>query len=148
MSVEEFVEKALEKMIYSYHNVIQTKPHVVQGLQRMKEAGASLNILTASPHMILDKCLERLGLWEMFDNIWSSDDFGLKKSDPQIYREVAARLQKNVEDCIFVDDNIGAVTTAKKAGMYSVGVYDKFSEEYVAQMQAVADKYVFDFREL
>ena len=40
-------------------------------LKSLKEKGADLNVLTASPHSMLDVCLKRLGIYDIFTNVWS-----------------------------------------------------------------------------
>ena len=117
-------------------------------LKVLKEKGASLNILTASPHITLDACLKRLGLWELFDNVWSCDDFNTTKADPKIYVRAAEKMNTTVEDVLFLDDNLNADLTAKSAGMMVCGVYDQSSADYVDQMKAAADFYIYDFEEL
>ena len=131
---------------YCYH--IPAKKNVAAVLKELKRRGASLNVLTASPHITLDACLKRLGLFEMFDNVWSCDDFNTTKADPEIYRMAAQRLGKPVGEILFLDDNLNADTTAKAAGMLVCGVYDDSSAEYAEQMKQVADHYIYDFAEL
>jgi FMN phosphatase YigB (HAD superfamily) len=114
----------------------------------LKEQGASLNVLTASPHITLDACLKRLDLWELFDNVWSCDDFHTTKADPQIYVRAAEKMNQPVGDVLFLDDNLNADLTAKTAGMQVCGVYDESSKDYVAQMKAANDYYIYDFQEL
>ena len=92
--------------------------------------------------------MKRLGLTELFDNIWSCDDFCTTKANPQIYKLAAQRLGVQPEDVLFLDDNLDAVLTAKSAGMQTCGVYDPSSEEYVQQMKATADYYIYDIKEL
>ena len=94
---------------------IETQEQLLE--QLLEQQGASLNVLTASPHITLDACAKRVGLWELFDNIWSCDDFGTTKADPEIYKMAAERIGLPVEDIIFLDDNLGADKTAKSAGM-------------------------------
>jgi len=148
MTVEQFIEQVLESNKKAYHDTIPAKPFVKEKLTELKAQGHSLNVLTASPHMVLDKCLERVGLYDLFDNIWSCDDFNCSKSETKIYVEAAKRLNKRVDECIFVDDNIGAVTTAKRAGMVSVGIYDDSSAGYAEDMKKAADRYIMNFKEL
>lgn len=148
LSVEEFCAQATKKMEKQYHNTIPAKAFVAEKLQQLKKNGHSLNVLTASPHAVLDKCLERLRLYNLFDNVWSCEDFATSKADPQIYVRAAAKLGKRVEECMFVDDNVGAVSTAKQAGMIAVGIYDDSSKDLVAEMTAAADIYIYDFSEL
>ena len=97
---------------------------------------------------MLDPCLLRLGLYDLFDNVWSCDDFSTTKSDPEIYRMAAARLGRAVEEVTFLDDNPGADKTAKAAGMRVIGVYDDSSAEYEQEMREICDGYIRDFEEL
>ena len=137
-----------EYMLDAYFHTIPAKKNVPEVLKALKAQGASLNVLTASPHITLDACLKRLGMWELFDNIWSCDDFSTTKADPQIYALVAQRLHTTVENILFLDDNLHADTVAKSAGMQVCGVYDDSSRDSVAQIKAVADFYIYDFQEL
>ena len=124
------------------------KKNVPEVLKALKAQGASLNVLTASPHITLDACLKRLGLWALFDNVWSCDDFDTTKADPQIYVLAAKRLNRSVEEILFLDDNLNADMTAKAAGMRVCGVYDESSKDYVDQMKAATNLYIYDFKEL
>ena len=84
----------------------------------------------------------------MFENVWSCDDFATTKADPAIYRMAAERLGVSVGEVLFLDDNLNADTVAKSAGMLVCGVYDESSKDYVAQMKASTDYYIYDFNEL
>lgn len=148
MTREQLICVMKEYMLDAYFHTIPAKPNVPEVLKALKTRGASLNVLTASPHITLDACLKRLGLWELFDNVWSCDDFATTKADPQIYVMAAERLQTSVDRVLFLDDNLNADTTAKAAGMPVCGVYDDSSEDYVDQIKAVTDYYIYDFQEL
>lgn len=147
-TTEEFLNLAESYMLNEYKNNIPAKKYVKEKLIKLKSKGESINVLTASPHTLIDDCLKRLDLYDLFDNVWSSDDFGLKKSEPEIYTKAAEKLNKNIGECVFVDDNLGAVTAAKKAGMFTVGIFDESSEDDAPRMKKTADRYVFDFREI
>lgn len=131
---------------YAYR--IQAKPHVVEVLKELKTRGAELHVLTASPHTVLDVCLKRLGIFEMFTNIWSCDDFGTTKADPQIYRMAAERIGKPINEILFLDDNYNVDKTAASAGMKVCGVFDASSAEYTDEIKSVSDHYINDFGEL
>lgn len=143
-----FVSDAAAAMVPAYLYDIPLKADVYEKLQQLKSEGHSLNVLTASPHVVLDPCLKRVGVYDLFDHIWSCEDFGLTKADVPLYEKVAAALNEKLEDCIFLDDNIGSVSTAKKAGMTAVAVYDSTSEDMVEEMKAIADRYIYSFAEL
>jgi HAD superfamily hydrolase (TIGR01509 family) len=134
--------------IYEYTYNVPAKEYVIETLRKLKDAGCDLNVLTASPHITLDPCLKRLGIYDIFTNVWSCDDFATTKADPEIYRMVAKELDCQVEDVLFLDDNINADKTAKQAGMKVCGVFDPTSADMVDEMKAVCDMYIYDFREL
>ena len=148
LSLEEMYDMMDEYALPKYRDVIEAKPGVIAYLQKLKNAGCSLNVLTASPHKMLDPCLKRIGIYDLFDNVWSCDDFATTKSDPAIYVRAAEKIGAAVAEVAFFDDNIGALRTAADAGMYSVGVYDPTAEDFTAQMKETADRYVRSFEEL
>lgn len=147
-TVEEYLSKLNQTLLEAYSFRIQLKPHVEETLRAMREAGHRLQVLTAAPHQFLDPCLRNRGVWDLFENVWSIDDFGHTKSETVTYQLAAQRLSAGVEDCVFVDDNLTAISTAKAAGMRTVGIYDKSSDSDKEKMQATADRYVFDFAEI
>ena len=147
-STEALVAKMNRYAKEEYTHRIMAKESVVDTLRALKERGASLNVLTASPHDALDPCLKRIGIWELFDNVWSCDDFNTTKADPEIYKAAAQKMKERVQNVIFVDDNVGAVKVAKCAGMIAYGIYDPSSDDYVDEMRAASDKYIKSFSEL
>ena len=147
-SKDELVDLMKRYMLDAYCNTIPAKENVISVLTALKHRGDSLNVLTASPHITLDACLKRLDIYDLFDNVWSCDDFHTTKANPAIYVMAASKLNKHVEDVWFLDDNLGADTTAKAAGMKVCGVYDDSSKEYAEEIKAVADEYIYNFSEL
>ncbi len=145
---EEIIRRMGRYMYEAYVCTIPTKAQVTETLRELKKRGVHLHILTASPHVTLDPCLSRLGLTELFDNVWSSDDFGTGKSDPDIYRQAAARMGADVSEVWFFDDNLLANETAKTAGMRTCGVYDDSSAGDEEKIRAVTDAYVRVFSEI
>ncbi len=145
---EEIINTMGKYMLSEYQNNIPAKANVKETLIKLKNRGDDLNVLTASPHITLDACLKRLGLWELFTNVWSCDDFGTTKSDPEIYKKAAEKMGVKPQDVLFLDDNLNADKTAKKAGMKVCGVYDDTSAEYIDEMKAVTDCYIYNMGEL
>ncbi len=148
LGFDEVVELMGRYMYEQYAHNIPAKETVRETLLALRERGDRLNVLTASPHLTLDPCLKRLGLYDLFDNVWSCNDFDLTKADPAIYVEAAKRLGCEVSEVTFLDDNIGACRTAKTAGMRVIGVYDDSSAEYTKEMSSEFDGYIVKFEEL
>lgn len=147
-SVEEIVATMKAYALEDYTNTIPLKTSVKEFLVNCKENGIQIAILTASPHAMLDVCLKRVGVYELFDHVWSSDDFGMKKSEPEIYHAAAKRLGADVSEITFFDDNLQALQTAKRAGLRTVGVFDASSADCAEEIKATADRYILTFGDL
>lgn len=148
LSFEQVMKLFGKYMVEAYTNDVPAKERVVPVLKMLKEQGKSLNILTASPHITVDPCLKRLGIYDLFDNIWSTDEFGLTKADPEIFVRAAARLGRKPGEVLHFDDSLEAVRTAKKAGMKVCGVYDAIWDKDTQALKDCADYYIYDFSEL
>lgn len=147
-TVSELIDRMNEYAFFEYANNIPAKDNVTETLRELKSRGARLNVLTASPHLTLDPCLKRLGIYEIFENVWSCDDFNTTKADPEIYKAAAERLGVPVSEVLFLDDNYNADKTAASAGMRVCGVYDASSEEYTEEIKSVSDYYIKNMSEL
>ena len=97
---------------------------------------------------MLDACLKRNGIYDLFDFVFSTDDFGKTKSDPTIYTDTVKKIGCKVLDAVFFDDNLIALKTAKQAGLKTVGVYDKSSKDYTQDIKETADYYINSFLEI
>ncbi|MBE7092632.1 MAG: HAD family phosphatase [Clostridiales bacterium] len=148
-TVEEINEQTDGIIRNSYETSIPLKKGVLEFLQNAKKQGIYMAVLTASPHRFLDPCLKRTGAYDLFENIWSIEDFGsLKKNQIEIYQAVAQKMNCQATDIVFFDDNIIALQTAKKAGCKTVGVFDKSSASLVEKIKKTADKYIYSFEEM
>ncbi len=145
---EELVSLMMQYAYNEYAHNIPAKANVITTLKKLKQQGADLNILTASPHLVLDVCLKRLEIFDIFTNVWSCDDFNTTKSDTKIYKMAADKIGKPVEEILFLDDNYNADKTAKSAGMTVCGVYDSSSDDYIRDIKSITDYYIYDFSEL
>ena len=145
---QEIIDLMIGYMVEEYTHRVPAKADVIESLRALKARGDGLHVLTASPHDTLDPCLKRLGIYNLFDNVWSCNDFGTTKADPEIYRMAAARIGVSVQDVIFLDDNYNADKTAKQAGMQVYGVYDPSSAECEAEIRGITDRYIYTFSEL
>lgn len=148
ISLEDYLERLNHDLSNAYLNKIPAKSNAYETLVELKRRGHSVNVLTASPHKYVDPCLKRNGLYDLFDEVWSIEDFGLTKSEVAIYQQAAERLGAAPAECIMVDDNITAIETAKAAGLGTVAVYDLSAAEFAEQMKQIADLYVTDFKEM
>ena len=148
LSDKEIIAQIGKYLYEAYAHHIEAKPEVISTLRQLNAQGARLNILTAGPHVTLDPCVQRLGIADLFENIWSCDDFGTGKSDPAIYKMAAERLGLQPDEILFLDDNYNADKAAKAAGLQVCGVFDESSREYESAMRELTDRYIYSLSEL
>ena len=144
-TVEEIIKQIETNLYTEYANNIRTKPQVKEYLEHLKAGGAKLFVLTASPHMMTDVCLKNNGVYDLFDHVWSVEDFGMSKSSPDIFLHVAEVLGVTVEEITYYDDNLTAVTNSTKAGLDTVAVYDGQKPEMWEEIKAAGKHYIDTF---
>lgn len=148
ISLERYMKELNAALIKQYKSRVKLKDNVQSSLSRLRDMGGQLHVLTASPHTYVDPCLKRLGIEHFFKNIWTIDDFGTGKGDKLIYEKTVKRLNADASDCTMIDDNLLALTAARRAGLKTVAVYDKSSRKAEAAIRQTADKYVYDLSEI
>jgi HAD superfamily hydrolase (TIGR01509 family) len=147
-SEEVLMQKLKDGLYKKYSEVICLKQGVYNALKYLKEKGKRLYILTASPHLVLDVCLKRNGVYDTFDGVYSCEDFNTTKSDVNIYYMLADKIGVKNSEIAFFDDNINSIMTAKKAGLYTVGVYDDAGVLFKEQLEKTANAYIMTFEEI
>jgi len=147
-TVEEICEKMADNLIAEYSNNIYAKPFVKEYLEKLKAEGIRLFVLTASPHAVTDPCLKHNGIYDLFETVWSVEDFSLTKNDLSLFEAVAAHIGVSSEEILYFDDNHTAVKNAKLSGYYSVGVRDIQSAEEIDFIKTTADKFIENFGEM
>ncbi len=148
ISLEDYLDNISKTLYKEYTTNVKLKKNVSYTLETLIQRGHKVSVLTASPHLYVDECLQNNGVYHLFDKVWTIDDFGHTKSEVIIYEMAAERLNTTVGDCVFVDDNLTAITTAKASGMYTVAMYDDTSAQYANEIEAVSDIYVKDFADM
>ncbi len=145
---DEIIERMHSIALYKYREIIQAKDGVVEYIKKLKKEGNRLFVLTASPHILVDPCLKRFGIYELFDGVFTTDDFGKSKSDTKIYHDLCEKVGIDISETVFYDDNVIALKTGKQAGLFTVAVYDEASKDYTAEIKGFAEKYIESFFEM
>ena len=144
---EEIVARMQSYAYEAYSKRIVTKKGVKEFLLKLKRDGHILAVLTASPHITVDVCLKRNGVYDLFEKVFTVDDFKLTKSQPEIYRKAAQALGADISEITFFDDNLTALLTAKSAGLECVGVFDASSEADTARIKEECAMYLESFED-
>ena len=134
-TVENIVEKVKQRLYKEYSENIVLKPYVRQYLEKLNSMGARMFVLTASPHLVTDVCLKHNGVYDLFERVWSVEDFKLSKSDRRIFDEVAREIGCENSEVNYFDDSLVALENAKIAEYKTYGVYDAQTDVEVDRMK-------------
>lgn len=86
-------------------------------IKKLKSNGFKIGLATNSPYKIIPVVLEKVGIAQYFDIIFSAEFVELGKPDPAIYLMTSKKLGINPENCIVIEDSYSGMLAAKKAGM-------------------------------
>lgn len=131
-----------------YRTDVELKPGVVDYLDRLREQGCRLCVATATDERLAHICLERLGIDDRFEFLLSCQTIGIGKEHPHIYLQATVRLNCQPEETAVFEDALYAAQSAKAAGFYTVGVWDRTQTPDWPAMTALADEIVMDWRSL
>ena len=148
LNTDEILSAMYEYAYTEYAYNIPAKKNVAEVLNKLKKDGADLNVLTASSHQLVDVCLKRLGIYDLFTNVWTCDDFKMSKGNPDIYVSATQKMGKPIGEILFLDDNYNAGIAARRSGIKVCGVYDPSSKDYADKIKENSDYYICDFSQL
>lgn len=130
-----------------YRSDIPLKPGAADYLQTLRREGVRLCVATATPEPLARTCLERLGVADCFAFLLSCDAVSAGKDRPDVFLEAARRLNAAPADIAVYEDAVYAARTAKTAGFYVIGVYDDASAANWAELCALCDTTLRDWRQ-
>ena len=130
-----------------YMSDIPLKPGIVPYLQRLVEEDVTLCVATLTPTPLAKLCLERLDIAQYFDFLISCEDMGVDKSEPDIFLQCALQMGAPPFDVAVYEDSFRALRTAKRAGFYTVGVYDDSAAHHWEEICMISDEIIRDWYE-
>lgn len=125
-ATEAQVQEALEFFIeyYGEHKLEYTTlyPGVRESLDRLRDAGVQLAVLTNKPVRISRAIVEGLGVGGHFRQIYGGNSFDFKKPHPIGIETLMAECSASPEATMMVGDSSVDIQTARNAGVKSCGV--------------------------
>ncbi len=147
-TVEEVTRRLEEGMYREYAHNIRLLPGAEAYLSHLREQGVRLFVLTASPHSITDPCLKNNGVWDRFEQVWTVEDYGMGKSNPELFVRVVVDVGLPADEILYYDDNPVAVVNAAAAGMQVCGILCPHTPQNASKIPQVAQQYISTFEEL
>ena len=147
-TAEEVYEYFMDTLEIKYKTEFKLKKGALSYLKTLKDNGCSINVISASPMRFIEPCLKRLGVYNLCDNVLTLEQFGLNKTDKELYYKLAEKLGVEPTKCTLVEDSVYAIETAKSVGFKTIGIYEVMVENEWQKMLATADKTIMDFTEI
>jgi HAD superfamily hydrolase (TIGR01509 family) len=121
---------ALRALVMDYAGVLTDGPQLLDLVRRVRSAGVPTALVTDAD-AVPEDCAAA------FDLVVLGAALGVRKPDPELYRQVAARLGVAVTGCVVVDDHARNVRGARAAG--AVVVHHHEEAVTIAEVEALFD---------
>lgn len=121
-------DQVTEALVEAYNrnadagDVRPTCPHLVQVLQQLKEQNKKLAVVTTDNLPITRQCLEKLGILDFFDRIYTDDGHTPTKPDPYCVFDFCEFAHVDKERVVMVGDTMTDMRFAKNAGIAVIGI--------------------------
>lgn len=148
LSVDDIIQNAVDYVASKYNELLPLKAGVKEYLKKLYDQGYRLVIFTAGDATLTKNALVRLGVYDLFEEIYSTQTINMNKSDPASYQEVARRMGLNVDECVVYEDAYHGMESAKKAGFKVQVIYDKKNKDEFNQMIEIADGYAYHYDDM
>ena len=135
------VVRALSAAYKRHTDAGEIKPtcaELVSVLSKLKRQGKRLAVVTTDNAEITLKCLEALGIAELFDKIYSDDGETPTKPDPYCVYDFCERFGIEKERVVMVGDTMTDMRFAMNAGIPAIGIAKSASNANILAPHAKA----------
>ncbi len=146
-SIERICAEITEMIALDYRQIAPLKPHVAEVLKQLQQEGVVMCVATATDASLAEAALERLGVRSCFQFISTCQQLHTTKHEALIFHDAAKRLRVDQQDIVIFEDALHSIETAVRAGYRVVGVYDESSRDEVPEIQALCERFLFDWDE-
>ncbi len=147
LSIDEIMDGVNAMLERYYRFEVPLKPGAAELLERLRQDGVKLCIATATDRHLVEAALDRCGVLSCFGEIFTCNEVGHGKDEPDIFEAALRFLGTRKEETLVFDDALYAVRTAKEAGFPVVAVYDSH-EKAQDQIRMLADVYLEELTQL
>lgn len=145
-------ERVIETVVRSYHkniNAGEIKPtcsNLLEILQELKRQNKKLVVVTTDTEQITRKCLQKLGIDNLFEKIYTDDGKAPPKPNPYCALDFCKNYNIKKKRVVMVGDTLTDVSFAKNAGIAAIGFAK--SEKNKAILKAHTDIVISDMSQL
>lgn len=147
-TADEITAEIISFVETQYRTSIPTKPFVKEFLEKEKNCGSKMCVLTASEASYIHLAMDRLDISKYFDFVMTCTEAGLYKSSPEVFYAAMERLGGTLENTIVFEDALYAIQGAKQGGFTVFAIAEPAMEAEAPEIQNLADRFITSYREL
>lgn len=118
--------KEIDEMLKEYYwKEAPLREGAMELLRWLRQQNIPAAVATATDEPLITGAFERLGIRSFFRKIFTCSQVGEGKRSPLIYEKAAECLGTKPEETLVFEDALYALTTARKAGFMTAGVYER-----------------------
>lgn len=148
-TTEEKIAKGFNTILREcYLAGVEFKEYVPILLEKYKQKGIRMCVVTSTDKKIADEVLARLGIRDYFMHIITLEDSGGGKDTPEIFQKAVEALGTPKEETVVFEDGLLSIGGAKDAGLYVIAVADASEVQNKSVIKKLADEYIDSFEEM
>ena len=125
-----------------YFYEVAAKEGAAELVHFLKARGLRITAATSSPREHVERALERNGLMQDMEAVFTVAEVGVSKHSPDIYDAAADFMGLERSEVLVFEDSLYALRTAHDAGFKTAGVYDSDGEKDREGIAATGDIYL------
>ncbi|MCI8589546.1 MAG: HAD family phosphatase [Clostridiales bacterium] len=146
--IDAIIQEWKELASLAYAKEIRLKPYAKEYIMKLHKQGILLGVATSSAKELFMPALQNNQIAHLFSVFATTGETAHGKDFPDVYHLAAKRLGISPACAAVFEDTLLGITSAKRGGFYTVGVYDKTSEQEKDLIMQKADAYLFSFSSL
>ncbi len=105
---------------YWEESIAEIYEGTIEIAHKLKKAGWDLYLLSNFSAEKFTLMLKRYDFLQLFDDMIISGEHKLVKPDPAIYHLTLKRINREAHECLFIDDSLPNIETARKLGFHTI----------------------------
>jgi HAD superfamily hydrolase (TIGR01509 family) len=137
--------KRRERMMEEYYaREIPLNPGAAGAVRALHESGVRMIVASSTPKRLVELCLERFGLLDLFVRVVSGDEVEHGKPAPDIFLKALGFLGLPAVDAAVVEDAVPGLLGARAAGLKAIW----YRNEHQPEGEKMADRTINALSEL
>src|SRR5690554_2181985 len=124
-SKEDVIHEIMEEMVTGIKTHGQPMTGVLEILEYFQSKNYKIGLASSSYQVLIDTCLEKLGISHYFQSTLSAQNFTYGKPHPEVYIQSAIALNSSPENCLVIEDSLNGMLAGKAAKMNVVAIPDR-----------------------